>query len=188
MAASLQFCTQVSRVGVSVCPRPTVICFFSDIYKEGNSGLALFSGFVAPTRYFIEGLTVSELRCLPEQSGFTVVPESSPFLAESFSFAFAGLAQNDLGVGNHSCSGWYWGVLPAFLVGLAVRLLASGIIHASGRSMQAKRPLQEVLRHELESKQVTVLKSTWLPLTVFLAVFISLFGLSAWAILRKVGE
>lgn len=36
---------------------------YSDIYS--STGVALFSGLLSPTRYFIEAMAVSESRCLP---------------------------------------------------------------------------------------------------------------------------
>jgi hypothetical protein len=44
------------------------------IYDDGKSATAVFSGIVSVTRFFIEGITVEELRCLPPQSGYTVEP------------------------------------------------------------------------------------------------------------------
>jgi hypothetical protein len=72
----------------------TFLRSLADIY-EGNPVLALFVGFVSPTRYFVEALTVAEFRCLPEQSGYTQTAIASNFPQELNSFALIGLAQND---------------------------------------------------------------------------------------------
>lgn len=45
---------------------------YSDIYD--STGVALFSGLLSPTRYFIEAMAVTESRCLPVS---VVVPQSN---------------------------------------------------------------------------------------------------------------
>lgn len=106
---------------------------YRDIY-DGNPAMALFSGIVSVTRYFIEGMTVQEQRSLPPQSGFTVEPTSVNFPFDLVgSFHLAGLAQNDLSVVQQTFNGWYWGVYPALMVGLSLRVLAAGVLHVSDR-------------------------------------------------------
>jgi hypothetical protein len=155
----------------------------TDIYEEGNDLLALFSGFISPTRYFIEGLTVSEYRCLPEQSGFTQTSAATNFPPEANSFALLDLAQNDSDVKEQSCSGWSWGALPAFLVGLTIRWIAAGAIHVSERSKQAKKPLSKSMKQEAAQKDLSIFKSTKMLVAVFFVVFTALFSLSSWTIL-----
>jgi hypothetical protein len=107
---------------------------YQDIYEGGNSATALFSGFTSVTRFFIEGITVQEQRCLPAQSGFTVEPTSTSFPVDLVgSFHLVGLAQNDLSVIQQSFNGWYWGVPSCFMVGLSLRVLAGGVLHISDR-------------------------------------------------------
>jgi hypothetical protein len=158
----------------------------ADIYGD-NDLLALFSGFVSPTRYFIEGLAVAEHRCLPEQSGFTQTAAAINFPQELNSFALLGLAQNDPSVREQSCSGWYWGVLPALLVGLTIRWAAAGAIHVSERSKQAKKPLWKEMKQQAAQKGLSIFKSTSMFVAVFLVVFAALFSLSSWTILRNTG-
>jgi hypothetical protein len=155
----------------------------ADIYGD-NDLLALFSGFVAPTRYFIEGLTVAEYRCLPEQSGYTQTAAAINFPQELNSFALLGLAQNDSSVREQSCSGWYWGALPALLVGLTIRWVAAGAIHVSERSKQAKKPLLKEMKHEAGQNDLSIFKSTRMFVAVFFVVFAALFSLSSWTIVR----
>jgi hypothetical protein len=160
--------------------------YFADIYED-NSVLALFVGFVSPTRYFIEGLTVAEFRCLPEQSGFTQTAIAINFPRELNSFALIGLAQNDSNVRQQSCSGWYWGVLPALLVGLTIRWAAAGAIHVSERPKQAKKPLWKEIKQQTTQKGLSVYKSTGMIVVVFVAVLAALFSLASWSILRSTG-
>jgi len=149
-----------------------------DIY-DGNPALAVFSGFVSVTRYFIEGMTVQEQRCLPEQSGYTLSPAAVNFPLQLSSFALTNLAQNSNSVVQQSCNGWYWGVAPAILVGITIRFLAAGVIHVSDRSKQAKKPLQDQLKTQ---------KRAVCMLVVFLFVFQVLFILACWLILRDSGS
>jgi hypothetical protein len=154
-----------------------------DIYN-GSSLLALFSSFASTTRFFIEGLTVAEHRCLPEQSGFTQTADAVNFPVELNSFGILGLAQNDGGVRVQSCSGWYWGVLPAFLVGLTIRVVAGSVIHVSDRSKQAKRTLWNEM--QMQASQKGIFKGINMAVAVFVLVIAALFSLATWAILREV--
>ena len=179
---------------------------YEDIYD--NPAVGVFSGFVSPTRYFVEGLTVAESRCLPAQSGFTVdTDEAVNFPLDRTSFSILSLAENDAGVIEESCSGWYWGILPALLVGLTVRWLAAGAIHLSGRSMQAKSPFLKELKQlfkKLRAERPQLAFSTRKEslqsakdscvfafrilkraIVVYLLVLITIFALSVWSILRK---
>jgi hypothetical protein len=156
----------------------------ADIYED-NSVLALFVGFVSPTRYFIEALTVAEFRCLPEQSGFTQTAIAINFPQELNSFALIGLAQNDPSVQEQSCSGWYWGALPALLVGLTIRWAAVGAIHVSERSKQAKKPLWTEIKQQTAQKGLSIFKSTGMLVVVFIFVLAALFSLASWTILSS---
>jgi len=157
---------------------------YKGIYTEGNSPTAVFSGLVSVTRYFIEGLTVAEQRCLPAQSGFTVEPTSINFPVDLVgSFHLVGLAQNDSSVVRFSCHGWYWGVLPAFMVGLSLRVLAAGVLHVSDRSKQAKKSLWFDLVRRPLSKNKTI----WI-VAGFIVFVLALFVLSAFLILHSMGS
>jgi hypothetical protein len=156
----------------------------ADIYGD-NDLLALFSGFVSPTRYFIEGLSVAEYRCLPEQSGFTQTASATNFPQELNSFALLGLAQNDSSAREQSCSGLYWGALPALLAGLTIRWVAAGAIHVSERSKQAKKPFLKEMKQQAVGENFSIFKSTRMYMAVFVVVFAALFSLSSWTILRN---
>lgn len=102
------------------------------------------------TRYFIESMVVQDVRCLPQQSGFTVHDLTVTFPVEqASSFAMARLAGNDKSVVQRSCDGWYWSFWPALFVGMTIRYLALGALHTFDRSKQAKRPLMDELKDEM---------------------------------------
>lgn len=155
---------------------------YEDIYN--NHGLALLSGIMSVSRYFIESLTVQELRYLPEQSGFSVHPTSVYFpYNQTGSFAIRGLAQNDLSVIRRTRDGWYWGVLPAFMVGLSVRFLGLGALHAFDRSRQNKKSLWfELMKDPLYRNR------TFYYMIAYLVMVVVLFGASGWFILSITGE
>jgi hypothetical protein len=157
---------------------------YRDIYTEGNDGIAIFSGVTSVTRFFIEGLAVQELRSLPEQSGYTVQPSSVNFpIGDVGSFTLVGLAQNDLSVVQHSGNGWYWGVLPAFMVGLTVRVLALGTLHVSDRPRQNKKPLMYELKRE-----PLLRNRTFYYLVACVVSVLSLFSISVWLIITERGS
>lgn len=153
---------------------------YSDIYDNPITGI--FCGFFSPTRYFTESLAVSEHRCMPPQSGFTqaVAPNFPP---DQTAFAILGLAQNDSSVGNRSCDGWFWYVLPGIVVGLTIRVLAGGLIHVVGRSQQAKKSFLVQIGEELKSPGP---KTVTLVFTVYLIILGALISTSSWLILRQV--
>lgn len=155
---------------------------FSTLY-EGNPFLALLSGFVSVTRYFVEGLTVHEQRCLPVQSGFTVDKYAFNFPLDVSASALAHLGQNDRSVIQQTCNGWYWGVLPAFAVGLTVRYLAAGVIHVSYRSKQAKKPLFSTIFQQPLTKN----RGFW-EFVVYVLGTILLILFTSWTILGHRGE
>lgn len=157
---------------------------YRDIYDEGNGAMALFAGIFSVTRYFIEGMTVQEQRCLPSQSGFSVEPTSVNFPVDLVgSFHLVGLAQNDLSVVQHSCHGWYWSVLPAFLVGFSLRVLAAGVIHVSDRSRQNKRSLW----FDLKTRPLSQNK-TFRVVACFVVLVLVLFAVTCWVILTPTGD
>jgi uncharacterized membrane protein YidH (DUF202 family) len=88
------------------------------------------------------------------------------------STSFLHLAQNDPNVVERTFQGWYWGVLPAFMVGLTIRVLAGGLIHVSDRSKQAKRSL---------SRELPKLK--W-HILFFVLVVAGMAAVTVWLMLR----
>lgn len=121
---------------------------YSDIYT--NDFLAVFSGLFSPCRFFIEMMVVSENRALPPQAGYTIeMDEAVNFPLEYNMFNYSGslMAQNDFpAVTEQSYNGWLWPVLPAFLVGLTVRIGTALVINCANRDMQAKVPFRQEFR------------------------------------------
>ena len=155
---------------------------YKDIYE--SDGMAVFSGILSVTRYFIEGMTVQELRNLPEQSGFTVQPSSVMFPYDKVgTFALTGFAQNDLSVVQKSGNGWYWGVLPAFMAGLFVRVLGLGALHVSDRSRQNKKSLLFELR-----KDPLWSNGTFYYMVGYVVLTVALFALTVQTILATTGH
>jgi hypothetical protein len=156
---------------------------FETLYNENKTAVALFSGYVSSTRYFVEGFAVHELRCLPMQSGFTVEPYAFNFPLEYSVPTQASLGQNDRAVVQHTCNGWYWEVLPAVAVGVTVRFLAAGAIHAFYRSKQARKPyVSDLLQRPLFKNRV------FLTFIIYMITFLCLFGVTSWFMLRTVGQ
>lgn len=113
---------------------------FKEIYAEG--GIKEFvAGWLSPLRFFLEAITVGEYRCLPEQSGYTIETNSFFRLSNSTMMLLSGYAGHDFNAVRFSCDGWYWSVIPVLLIGITVRYLAIGAMHACFRGQQAKKPL-----------------------------------------------
>ena len=110
------------------------------------------------------------------QSGFTdYAVNFKGDVLNTASFVILGLGQLDLGtISQRSFAGWYWGALPAFVIGLWLRWLAGGIIHISDRPKQAKKPLHKIMTPKLA---VTV--------AVYMLILLGLLGASVYFILRE---
>ncbi|CAB9497095.1 Putative white-brown complex homolog protein 30 [Seminavis robusta] len=150
---------------------------FETIYN--NDALAVFSGIFSPCRFFIESLVVIESMCLPVQSGFTDFgPNFRGDALQAASFRITGQGWNDFGtITVRSFEGWYWGVLPALVVGILIRWGAAGAIHVSDRAKQAKKSLI----HDLAKEPVG-----WIWLILYFIILLGLFGASGYLILRQV--
>ncbi|CAB9522559.1 Putative white-brown complex homolog protein 30 [Seminavis robusta] len=150
---------------------------YSTIYAD--TFMSIFSGLLSPTRYFIEALSVSESRVLPVQSGFTEFGINvGGGMFEAMSFKITGLGLNDFyNVTQRSTDGWYWGALPAFLVGLLIRWASLGFIHVSDRAKQAKKPML----HTVAKKGALA----WIALFLYSAILIGLLFATVWTILRE---
>mmetsp|Transcript_9291 Transcript_9291/g.13972 ORF Transcript_9291/g.13972 Transcript_9291/m.13972 type:complete len:1312 (-) Transcript_9291:1353-5288(-) len=111
-----------------------------------DRALSIISGALSPTRYFAEGLVVGEHRCLPAQYGLVIDSNASanvtefPRNATGLNFLGLGLWDNS-DVVTQSFSGWYWGLLPSFMVGLTIRFTSAFLLHLTDRPRQLKRPL-----------------------------------------------
>lgn len=123
--------------------------------------------------------TVSFALCLQVQSGFTGLgPNFQGEALQAASFQITGQGLNDFGnITQRSFDGWYWGALPAFIVGVLIRWVAAGAIHVSDRSKQAKKPLFHTLNER---------KTRYLVLGFYYLVLIGLFGAASFLFLREV--
>lgn len=97
---------------------------FAEIYKGGV--VEHLAAWFSVTRFFVEGLTVSEHRCLPDQSGWTVSDNAVNFdrnntlmFFERFRYGY-----HDPNATRVSCDGFYWGVLPSICIGITIRYAA----------------------------------------------------------------
>lgn len=148
---------------------------YNQIYQGGFS--EIFSGWISPTRFFYEAVAVGEYRCLPEQSGYTILPSSVNRQSNSSMTILLGYAGHDYNAVRWSCNGWYWSVLPAILIGITVRYLAIGAMHAFYRGQQTKKSLWFVMR---KSVRVAI------AVLVYFLVFAGLFFVTTWTFLRDV--
>jgi len=144
---------------------------FKEIYK--GDIVEHLAAWLSVTRFFLEGLAVSEHRCLPEQSGWTVAAESVNFdrlntLMRYSRFSFAG---HDPNATLFSCGGWYWGILPSLFVGITVRYLGFMAMHGFNRGKQTKKPVW----HEIKKD-----KSCGILVLVLILVFIGLVALTTY--------
>lgn len=147
---------------------------YEAIYEGGF--LPVFAGWVAPTRFFYEALTVGEYRCLPVQSGFTIPDSAENRQWNTSMMVNLGYAGNDPPATLRSCSGWYWSVVPAILIGITVRYMAILAMHGFGRAQQTKKPLLHMMKKD---------KKTMLNVIVFIIILAGLLCLTTWTFLRK---
>jgi hypothetical protein len=146
---------------------------YQDIYEGGF--IEVFSGWVAPTRFFYEALAVGEYRCLPEQSGFTISELAINREWNTSMLSAIGYAGHDPYAVERSCDGWYWSVLPAILIGITVRYGAALAMHGFQRAQQTKKPLTyEIRQHRGVAMQVVI----------YLIVLLALIGFTSWAFVR----
>lgn len=147
---------------------------YEDIYE--SQAVALFSAFFSPPRFFTETLAVSDLKCLPSQTGFSVDADATSFPADKNSFYFVSLGQDDPYVTDQSWDGWYWNALPAFMVGLTVRFAAFGAINALNQSEQAKKPFMYRLIHKGSP-------GLYVKVVLFWLCLVGLIGVTCWLVL-----
>lgn len=150
-----------------------------DMYADDGVPKALFGAFFSPPRFFSEAIVVSEMKCLPPQTGFTQTDEATNFPVGEDSFSFLSIGQLDSNVTDFSCSGWYWGILPAFMVGLTIRFAAFGAINSLNRSKMAKKSFLFELRNKGTPR-------LYLAVLAYGLCLGGLIGVSCWLILREV--
>ena len=147
---------------------------YIEIYEEAGFKEYL-AGWISPTRFFFEALTVGELRCMPEQSGYTIELDSYNRRSNDTMISIMGYAGHDLNAVRWSCDGWYWSIVPVILIGITVRYVAIGAMHACFRAEQAKKPLLYVARR---NRSVAVMMS------LYCIGFIGLFSITTWLFIR----
>ncbi|KAL7493376.1 hypothetical protein ACHAWT_002526 [Skeletonema menzelii] len=163
--------------------------YFNTLYN--NNVLAVFAGFVSPVRFFVEGIAVSEAKCLPVQSGFpagenafnrTEFERSYPY----FQWATY-MGHTDLdGAQTFGCNGWYWWVGAAFAVGITIRIAAGVAIHCVGRAKQGKNPfLKEIVAdfRGVTGRTRSIFQSFILRGILMFLVLVGFAVLSGWLIL-----
>lgn len=136
-------------------------------------------GVLSPTRFFTESMVVSEYRCLPEQTGFTYDVEIATNFSVSdstFSTLNYGLRDVDT-MTERSCSGWFWGAPPFFLVGLTLRVLSCVLLHVQHRGNQAKRSFWGDMKRHGKPKDYAMVAGVC-------CLVIGLTGCTVYSILR----
>lgn len=165
---------------------------YTNLYGS-NPVLAVFAGFISPLRFFVEGLAVSEAKCLPAQSGFTVGPDAFNYPEYESNYPYENsltyMAHTDLtSVVVFSCDGWFWWVGAAFAVGITVRIAGGVAIHFSDRSRQGKKTfLKEITEdfHKCRAGTRSIGQSFILKGWLISCIFAGFFALSSWLILRE---
>lgn len=141
-----------------------------DVYTSDT--VALIAGLSSPIRYFVEGYVVSDLRCGPEQLGFTSSPQSDSSSSVSVTaFHLLYLAMNDSESAiQRSCGGWYYGNLRIFVVGLMLRSFTLLLIQVT----YTRRKMKFFIQDYRKGMQILFL----------LILFLSLLVLSIYLILK----
>jgi len=147
---------------------------YKQIYEE--AGIKEFiAGWFSPTRFFYEAIMVGEFQCMPEQSGFTIESNSYGRLSSTTLIRIWGYAGHDVNAVRRSCNGWYWSVIPAIFIGITVRYLAFGAMHACFRAQQAKKPLIYAMKKDRSVAAVTIL---------YLLGLVVLVSVTTWLFIR----
>ena len=176
MKVNLFRCCNNIKIHIHGASASPLFQHFPEMYK--NPAMNLFCSFFSSPRFFTETLSVSDAKCLPSQSGFTVStnPDSVNFPEGKSSFDMLFWGQNDLHITDAGCNGWYWNVWPALFVGLTLRYLSFGIINSFNLEMHAKKSFWFQLRHQGSSR-------LYLSVGIFCAVFVVMFTISAVLVL-----
>jgi len=161
---------------------------YFDIYSDNT--IKQLSSFFSPGRYFIETMVVSEMKCLPSQTGFTVDRDATRFLPQGSSFSILGLAQDDIDVTERSCRGWSWGLFQAFSVGLIIRYASGLLIHLRNRGQLGRDPITKAMRTDIFGCVKFCLCIVVLVLLIVYTRFLILEGLGFqdFVLYNKLGE
>mmetsp|Transcript_38772 Transcript_38772/g.83527 ORF Transcript_38772/g.83527 Transcript_38772/m.83527 type:complete len:412 (+) Transcript_38772:102-1337(+) len=202
----LLFCGQVRLLiklaGCDVQTKETYLLYYHFHFQTqpghfkalySNPTLAVFAGIVSPLRFFVEGIGVSEARCLPQQSGYTVADEAFnyPEYEQSYPYAFdrTFMARTDAGTAIvQSCSGWFWWVPASLVVGITIRIAGAVAIHLSDRPKQGKKTIRTEIVDDFNkcrSGEKSIFQSFILIGILGFLVFSGFFALSCWLILRE---
>lgn len=164
---------------------------YTSLYQ--NDVLAVFSGFVSPLRFFVEGLAVSESKCLPIQSGFPI--DTNAFNRDKYQNRYpywnhlTFMAHTDLVEAQISdCSGWYWWVGAVFAVGFTIRIAAGVAINLKDRTKQGKKSFTEEVAADFNQCRAgtrSIFQSFIVHGILVLIVFAGFFVLSSWLILKE---
>lgn len=168
---------------------------YKDIYEGGLT--EYLSGWLSPTRFFIEGLTVGEVRCLPPQHGWSVADTSVNFPRDEGLMRRPGAfryAIHDPDATKPSCDGWYWGIYPSVVVALTIRFAALMAMHVFNRAQQTKKPFLFELKRNNKYRIYSVVSivilfllgwwATW-AFTRDIAATFEFIGLEKWVGLEK---
>lgn len=175
--------------GLLFCGKVAVM--YSSLYS--NEALAIFSAYFSVLRFFVEGLSVSEAKCFPVQSGYTVAENAFNYaiFEEKYPYFYhlTYMAHTDMDRAIvQSCDGWFWWVPAAIVVGIVIRFLGVVAIHLSDRPKQGKKPVREEMVTDFkECRNGTKPLGQSFILKGFLVfiLFVVLFAVSCWLILRK---
>lgn len=158
-----------------------------------NPAMSVFAGFVSTLRFFVEGIAVSEAKCLPSQSGYTStsVAFNYPEFYQSYPYwnHLTFMAHTDLDTAIvPSCNGWFWWVPAAFAVGITIHIVGGVAIHFSDRSKQGKKSFRDEVVddfHKCRAGMKPIIQSFILNGILVFIVFAGFLALSCWLILRK---
>lgn len=115
--------------------------------------VAIFAGLMSPMRYFVETLVVSDLRCLPEQYGFT---KSNSTKIPDTALDVLHFAMDDESARYRSCDGWYYGALRLFVIGLMLRVLTLLFIQVTYRRQKLQCRLMDRNKWALLSRGLLI--------------------------------
>ena len=121
-------------------------------------------------RFFIETFIVSDFKCLPEQTGFTLGGENVYFR----SFEELSLGLHDKNITEQSCSGWYYNFAVSFVTGLTVRVAAGILLHIVNRSELSQLPIRVSLKTKSFQKHA-LLSSLVFVLLVLISIHLIFF-------------
>lgn len=127
---------------------------------------------------------MSEAKCFPVQSGYTVASNAFnfPVFHESYSYWYelTYMAHTDMeNASVQDCTGWYWWVPAAICVGLLIRLAGCIAINWSDRSKQGKKSVWTEVTDNTKSRAPLFIGTILVSIA-----FAGLLAVCCWLILR----